>query len=306
MGTEKKNENQIGFIGLGIMGKPMSRNLIKAGYSLTVYDINESAVKELEEAGAAAAASPAEVARQCDIIITMLPNSPHVKSVVMEEGGVLEGAKPGTVLIDMSSIAPLASKEINAACLLKGVDMLDAPVSGGEPKAVDATLSIMVGGKRETYEKMKDLLLHMGASAVYCGEAGAGNTTKLSNQVVVALHIAACSEAFTLAKAAGVDPEMVYQAIRGGLAGSTVMDAKVPMMLDGNRNPGFKIDLHIKDLNNAIDTAHGVGAPLFLTTQVMEMLETLHADGRGAEDHSALIRYYEKVSGISIVREKEE
>ena len=291
---------KIGFIGLGIMGKPMSKNLLKAGYELVVNDINKEAVAEVVAAGAASAETAAEVAAQSDIIITMVPNSPHVKAVVMGPNGVLEGAKEGTILIDMSSIAPLASQEVYRACAEKGVKMIDAPVSGGEPKAIDGTLSIMVGGEKEVFESVKDILLVMGSSAVYCGEIGAGNTTKLANQVVVALNIAAVAEAFTLAKKAGVDPELVYQAIRGGLAGSTVMDAKGTMMIADNFKPGFRIDLHIKDLNNALETGHGVGSPLPLTAAVMEMMQTLHADGCGNDDHSALAKYYAKLSGEKI------
>ncbi|WP_343207837.1 2-hydroxy-3-oxopropionate reductase [Anaerolentibacter hominis] len=291
---------KIGFIGLGIMGKPMSKNLLKAGYELIVNDINQAAVEELVAAGAKSAATAAEAAAQSDLVITMVPNSPQVKQVVLGENGVLEGAKEGLILVDMSSIAPLASKEVEAECAKKGVKMLDAPVSGGEPKAVDGTLSIMVGGDKAVFESVKDILLVMGASAVYCGEIGAGNTTKLANQVVVALNIAAVAEAFTLAKKAGVDPDLVYQAIRGGLAGSTVMDAKGTMMLEDNFKPGFRIDLHIKDLNNALETGHGVGSPLPLTAAVMEMMQTLHADGFGNDDHSALAKYYAKVSGEKI------
>lgn len=295
------DQKKIAFIGLGIMGKPMSRHLLQAGYEVTVYDINREAVAELEACGARVADSPAATVKGCGIVITMLPNSPHVKTVILGEGGVLEGAESGTIIIDMSSIAPLASKEIHRACAEKDIEMLDAPVSGGEPKAIDGTLSIMVGGKKEVFDQIKEVLLLMGSSAVYCGESGAGNTTKLANQIVVALNIAACSEAFTLAKAAGVDPKMVYEAIRGGLAGSTVMDAKVPMMIAGNDMPGFKIDLHIKDLTNAMDTGHGVGVPLPLTAQIMEMFQLLHQDGLGQADHSALIKFYEKLSGISVV-----
>ena len=291
---------KIGFIGLGIMGKPMSKNLLKAGYELVVSDLNRAAVDEVVACGAVAAQTNAEVAAQSDIVITMVPNSPHVKAAVLGENGVLEGAKPGTILIDMSSIAPLASQEVAKACEEKGVKMLDAPVSGGEPKAIDGTLSIMAGGDKEVFESVKDILLVMGSSAVYCGPIGAGNTTKLANQIVVACNIAAVAEAFTLAKKAGVDPELVYQAIRGGLAGSTVMDAKGPMMLDDNYKPGFRIDLHIKDLNNAIETGHAVGSPLPLSAQVMEMFQTLRADGCGSDDHSALAKYYAKVSGTKI------
>lgn len=293
---------KIGFIGLGIMGKPMCKNLLKAGHECTIYDIVEEAAREAVGAGAVKCESAAQAASGRELVITMLPNSPQVKQVVLGENGIADAMDEGCVFVDMSSIAPLASKEIGAALAGRNIEMLDAPVSGGEPKAVDGTLSIMVGGKKEIYDKVKEVLLCMGSSAVYCGELGAGNTTKLANQIVVALNIAACAEAFTLSKKAGVDPELVFDAIRGGLAGSTVMDAKVPMMLDGNDKPGFKIDLHIKDLKNALETGHGVGMGLPLTAQVMEMMQQLAADGFGGKDHSALVKYYEKMSGESIRR----
>jgi 2-hydroxy-3-oxopropionate reductase len=291
---------KIGFIGLGIMGKPMAKNLLKAGHEIVCFDIIKENVDNVVAAGAKAVGSAKAVAEACSTIVTMLPNSPHVKEAVLGPGGVLEGAKAGTLIIDMSSIAPLASQEIAAACAKKGVKMIDAPVSGGEPKAIDGTLSIMVGGDEAVFNSVKDILLKMGASAVHCGPIGAGNTTKLANQVVVACNIAAVSEAFLLAKKAGVDPKRVFDAIKGGLAGSTVMNAKAPMILDGNFNPGFKIDLHIKDLNNALDTGHSVGSPMPLTAQVMEMMQTLRADGCGQNDHSALAKYYAKVSGTKI------
>nr|WP_321296001.1 2-hydroxy-3-oxopropionate reductase [uncultured Sphaerochaeta sp.] len=290
----------IGFIGLGIMGKPMAKNLLKAGHSIVCYDVNAANVADVVASGAVAAKSSADVASQVPVVITMLPNSPHVKTVVLGKDGVLEGAKKGLVLIDMSSIAPLASQEVEKACAEKGVRMLDAPVSGGEPKAIDGSLAIMVGGEKALFEEMRDILLVMGASAVHCGPIGAGNTTKLANQVIVALNIAAVAEAFTLVRKAGVDPHLVFDAIKGGLAGSTVMNAKAPMMMDSNFKPGFKIDLHIKDLANAMDTAHSVGSPLPLTASVREMMETLHADGFGGDDHSALARFYAKVSGTKI------
>ena len=292
---------KIGFIGLGIMGKHMAKNLMKAGHELVVYDVIAANVDNVVAAGAQAGASSKDVAEQCSFIITMLPNSPHVKTVVMGENGVLEGAQAGTVLVDMSSIAPLASQEIAAACGEKGVKMLDAPVSGGEPKAIDGTLAIMVGGDKELFDQVKDVLAVMGSSVVYCGTIGAGNTTKLANQIIVAANIAACAEAFILAKKAGVDPAVVFEAIKGGLAGSTVMNAKVPMMLERDFNPGFKIDLHIKDLNNAIDTGHGVGSPLPLTAQVMEMMQWLRKEKCGQDDHSALAKYYEYLAGVKIV-----
>ena len=291
---------KIGFIGLGIMGKPMSKNLLKAGYSLVVCDKNQSAVDEVVAAGAQSAVNAKEVAKLCDVIITMLPNSPHVKEVVLGEDGIIDGAKPGTTIIDMSSIAPLASREIHDEVVKKGLAMLDAPVSGGEPKAIDGTLSVMVGGDKAIFDKHYDIMKAMAGSVVYTGEIGAGNVTKLANQVIVALNIAAMSEALVLATKAGVNPELVYQAIRGGLAGSTVLDAKAPMVLNRNFKPGFRIDLHIKDLQNALDTSHGVGTSLPLTASVMEMMQALKTDGLGDCDHSALARYYESLAKIEI------
>ena len=292
---------KLGFIGLGIMGKPMAKNLIKAGHELIVYDLVKAAADDVAAAGAGAAASCKAVAEACPVIIIMVQNSPHVRAVLTGQDGVLEGAKPGAIVIDMSSIAPAASIELEKACAAKGVKMLDAPVSGGEPRAIDGTLSIMVGGDKALFEQVKgDILLKMGASAVYCGAIGAGNTTKLANQVIVACNIAAAAEALTLAKKAGVDPALVFDAIKGGLAGSAVLNAKAPMMLEGEYKPGFRVDLHIKDLNNALDTGHEYGAPLPLTAAVMEMLQTLRADGRDREDHSSLANYYAKLSGTSI------
>lgn len=291
---------KVGFIGLGIMGKPMVRNLLKGGYEVVAFDVMEANVEEAAADGAVPAQSSKAVAQQCKTIITMLPNSPHVKAAVMGENGVLEGAQEGSILIDMSSIAPLASQEISRACAGKGVKMIDAPVSGGEPKAIDGTMSIMVGGDKKVFDQVYDLLMVMGGSAVHCGDIGAGNTTKLANQVIVALNIAAVSEAFMLSTKAGVDPVRVFDAIKGGLAGSTVMNAKIPMITAGNFNPGFKIDLHIKDLNNALETGHGVGAPLPMTALAMEMLQTLRADGCGQQDHSAIAKYYEKITGVEI------
>ncbi len=293
---------KVGFIGLGIMGKPMSKNLLKAGYSLVVSDRNPEAIADVIAAGAETATTPKAIAEQCDVIITMLPNSPHVKEVALGENGIIEGAKPGTVVIDMSSIAPLASREISEALRAKGVEMLDAPVSGGEPKAIDGTLSVMVGGDKAIFDKYYDLMKAMAGSVVHTGDIGAGNVTKLANQVIVALNIAAMSEALTLATKAGVNPDLVYQAIRGGLAGSTVLDAKAPMVMDRNFKPGFRIDLHIKDLANALDTSHGVGAQLPLTAAVMEMMQALRADGLGTADHSALACYYEKLAKVEVTR----
>ena len=288
---------KIGLIGLGIMGKPMAKNLLKAGYDLTVSDLNQASVDEIVAAGAKAATN-AEIGETCDVVLTMVPNSPQVKAVMLGEDGVAAHMKPGSVFIDMSSINPVASKEIAAELAKRGIEMLDAPVSGGEPKAIDGTLSFMVGGKQEVFDQYKDILGAMGTSVVRCGDVGAGNTTKLANQIIVACNIQALAEALTLAQKAGVDPELVFQAIKGGLAGSTVMNAKAPMMIAGNDKPGFKIDLHIKDLNNALDCAHTVGAPLPMTAEVQEVLQWLHNNGCGQDDHSSIIKYYKKLTGI--------
>ncbi len=290
----------IGFIGLGIMGNPMAKNLLKAGYQLIVYDINAEPVKELIKAGAKEGKSSQEVASQSEVIITMLPNSPEVKDVVLGEKGVIYGVKSGTVLIDMSSITPLTSKELSEKLLQKGVAMLDAPVSGGEPKAIDGTLAIMVGGPQETFDMAKDILNVMGASVTRVGEIGSGNITKLANQIIVALNIAAMGEAMVLATSAGVDPEKVYKAIRGGLAGSTVLDAKMPMVLDGNFKPGFRIELHIKDMMNALDTAREMGVPVFLSSLVMEIMKSLKADGKAKDDHGGIIQFYEKLAKVEV------
>ncbi len=291
-----------GFIGLGIMGKPMSKNLLKAGYKLVVLDLNQSAMDELVSLGAEKAATPKEIAKNCQFIITMLPNSPHVKEVVLGENGLTEGLKPGSVFVDMSSISPIVCRELSIKLEEKGVEMLDAPVSGGEPKAIEGTLSVMVGGKKEVFDKSFPILKAMAASVVHTGSIGAGNITKLANQIIVALNIAAMSEALVLACKAGVEPELVYQAIRGGLAGSTVLDAKAPLVMDRKFNPGFRINLHIKDLSNALDTSHEIGVPLPLTSAVMEIMQALKVDGLGEKDHGSLIRYYEKLAKVEVKR----
>lgn len=291
---------KIGFIGLGIMGKPMVKNLIKGGYTdVLVNGRHQDVLDELASAGAVSA-SLKEIGESCDVVMTMLPNSPQVKEVMLGDDGVAAFMKKGSVFIDMSSINPVASKEIAEVLASKGVEMIDAPVSGGEPKAIDGTLSFMVGGKEEIVEKYTPLLQTMGASVVRCGEVGAGNTTKLANQIIVACNIQALSEALTLAKKAGVDPNLVFAAIRGGLAGSTVMDAKAPMMLSGNDKPGFKIDLHIKDLNNALDCAHSVGAPVPMTAEVQEIMQWMHSHEGGQKDHSAIAQYYEYLTGMKL------
>jgi 2-hydroxy-3-oxopropionate reductase len=293
---------RIGFIGLGIMGRPMSKNLLKAGHEIVCFDPNKGAVADVAAAGGKAAASIAEVAGTCRFIITMLPNSPQVAAVAFDEGGIADNAERGTLLADMSSIAPLAARDIHKRLAEKGIRMLDAPVSGGEPKAVDGTLSVMVGGAQADFDEAKPVLDVMAGSVVRVGDIGAGNIAKLANQIIVAVNIAGLAEALTLASKAGADPELVYQAIRGGLAGSTVMDAKAPMMMDRNIKPGFKINLHSKDLGNIMDTGHGVGVPLPLSASVLEMMQALTVDGLGDADHSALVRYYEKIANWEVKR----
>jgi len=296
--TKKK----IGFIGLGVMGKPMSKNLIKAGYSLVVYDINPDAVNELVLAGAEKGDSPAHIGQLCDVVITMLPNSPQVEEVIAGEKGVLERAKPGSVVIDMSSISPITAVKVSQIAAAKGVEMIDAPVSGGEPKAKDGTLSIMAGGKEEVFESVKDILLSMGASAVLIGGIGSGNIAKLANQIMVALHLAAMSEAMVFAEKAGVDAEKVYHAIRGGLAGSTVLDAKMPLILERNFKPGGPIRMHTKDLLNVRDTALEIDAPIPLTTQILEYMKALKADGKQEHDHGGIIQFWEKLAHVEVKR----
>jgi len=284
------------------MGKPMSMNLLKAGHQLVVFDIDRAVIDELQKAGAESGESPREVAAKCKIIITMLPNAPIVKAVILGESGVIEGAQHGTLVVDMSSVSPQVSQDIAAALAQKSVRMIDAPVSGGEPKAIDGTLSIMCGGAQADFDEMLPIFKAMGSTAVLTGGNGAGSVTKLANQIIVQLNIAAVSEALVLAAKAGVDPELVYKAIRGGLAGSTVMDAKVPMMLDRNFKPGGSLRINIKDIGNVLETSHELGVSLPLTATIMEILQALKADGMIDLDHSSIVRYYEKLAKVEVAR----
>jgi 2-hydroxy-3-oxopropionate reductase len=291
---------KIGFIGLGIMGRPMAKNLLKAGFSLVVYDLNKEAVADVVKAGAASARSSRDVAQSTEVIIIMVPDSPEVKEVILGKDGVLEGVRPGSLVIDMSSINPLVSQEIARELKKKGVDMLDAPVSGGEPGAVQGTLAIMVGGEEKIFKECFKVFEPMGKNIVYVGPIGAGGFTKLVNQIIVALNIATVGEAFTLGVKAGLDPQTIFQAIRGGLAGSTVLEAKAPMMIGRNFKPGFKIKLHHKDLNNALNTARDLGVPLPLTSLVQQILVALIIDGKGENDHSAIATFFEKMARVEI------
>lgn len=290
----------IGFIGLGIMGKPMSRNLLKAGYSVVVYDVVTGPVAELVEAGAARGESARDTASRSDILITMLPDGPDVEAAVLNPGGILDGARAGSVIVDMSSINPTVSQKVAAACAAKGVEFLDAPVSGGEPKAIDATLAIMVGGKQEVFDKVLPVLQKMGSSVTLTGPVGAGNVTKLANQIMVACNIAAMGEALVLATRAGLDPEVVFNAVKGGLAGSTVLNAKAPMVISRNFKPGFRIRLHQKDLRNALLAAESMKVSLPFTASVQQILMALMNDGKGDLDHSAIVTFIEEMAGIEV------
>lgn len=294
------DDKRVGFVGLGIMGKPMARNLKNAGYSLTVYDVVGSAMEELVTEGAAGASAAREVAEASSVTITMVPDSPQSEAAILGPDGVLEGASPGNGIIDMSSIAPGTSQKVGAACDAAGVDFLDAPVSGGEPKAIDGTLAVMVGGRQSVFDKYKGLLEVMGGSVVLCGGYGAGNTTKLANQIIVAINIEAVSEALVLAKKAGLDPRVVYEAIKGGLAGSTVLDAKGSMMIEGNFTPGFRVKLHQKDLNNALITGKELGVPLPVTALVQQMIGSLMNEGKGDNDHAAIANFIEDMAATTI------
>jgi 2-hydroxy-3-oxopropionate reductase len=293
---------KLGFIGIGIMGKPMAKNLIDAGYKVIAYDINTEALDEIVAHGAERGTSSKNIAEKSDIIITMLPNSPQVKKVVLGKDGIIEGVREGQILIDMSSIAPLVSREVAEELKKKNVETLDAPVSGGQEKAEAGTLAIMVGGKKEVFEQCKPILDIMGGSVTLAGDSGAGQTTKLANQVVVAINIAAVAEALIMGKKAGVDPENIFNAIRGGLAGSQCLEDKAPRMFEGRYDPGFRIRLHVKDLANVLETSRELHTAMPLTSQVMEMMQVLMAEGHDDVDHGGLALYYEKLNGLSLKR----
>jgi 2-hydroxy-3-oxopropionate reductase len=291
---------QVGFIGLGIMGKPMAKNLLKAGYALTVHNRSSEPAEELAAEGATIAGSAKEVAQSTEVIITMLPDSPDSELVALGENGILAGAREGSVIIDMSSISPLVSQKIASEASRKNIDMLDAPVSGGEPGAIAGTLAIMVGGKESVFEECRPILEVMGRSVVRVGDVGAGNFVKLANQIIVAANIEAIGEAFTLAQKAGIDPELVFNAIRAGLAGSNALEAKAPMIMDRNFNPGFRIRLHQKDLQNALLTGKELGVPLPVTGLVQQMLGALIVKGKGDNDHSAIVNFIEDMASVEI------
>ncbi len=292
---------KVGFVGLGIMGKPMAKNVKKAGYEVLAFDFNQPVLEEVKEFGIKVAANGKEVAENSDVIITMLPNSPHVNSAIFDENGIADGISAGKAVIDMSSISPVASKEFYSKLKDKGVDFLDGPVSGGEPGAIEGTIAVMVGGEKPVFDKYYDLLMTMAGSVTYVGEAGAGNITKLANQMIVAANISAMSEAYVFAKKAGADPKLVFEAIRGGLAGSKVMEQKSSKIFEDNYDPGFRIELHIKDLQNVLDTAHNDNISVPIAANAMEILQACKADELDKKDHSAIAKYFEKINNTKII-----
>jgi 2-hydroxy-3-oxopropionate reductase len=299
---QEKHIMKIGFVGLGIMGKPMAHNLIKAGHQLTVFDLVPARIAEAAQFGATPGESGKDVAARSEVVITMVPDGPEVEAAILGRSGALEGAQPGAAIVDMSSISPLVARKIGAACAAGGVEFLDAPVSGGEPKAIDGTLAIMVGGKKETFEKILPLFQVMGSSAILTGPVGAGNVTKLANQIMVAVNIAAMGEALVLATKAGLDPEIVFNAVKGGLAGSSVLNAKAPMLISRNFKPGFRIRLHQKDLRNALLAAEDMKVSLPFTSLAQQVLMALMNEGRGDLDHAAIASFIEDMAKVQVQR----
>jgi 2-hydroxy-3-oxopropionate reductase len=292
----------VGFIGLGIMGKPMARNLMKAGYSLVVHNRSRAAVDELSREGAQTALSSQEVAARSEVIITMLPDSPDVDLVYAGDQGVFAGAKPGILLIDMSSISPVVARKLAREAEKRGLDMIDAPVSGGEAGAIGATLSIMIGGKAPVVERAMPIFQALGKNIVHVGDAGAGQVTKAANQMVVGTTIAIVSEALVLAAKAGVDPAKVRQALLGGFAQSKILEAHGQKMLERNFKPGFRIRLHEKDMKIALATGSEYGVPLMVTSQVAQMMTAMKSMGNGDLDHSGLVKFVEELAKIELIQ----
>src|SRR5262245_5949167 len=288
----------VGFIGLGIMGRPMAHNLLKAGYPLVVHSRSRPPVEELVKAGAKEARSPKEVAAQADVLITMLPNSPDVELVALGAEGIIEGARNGLLFLDMSTISPLISQKVDKALSARGVRMLDAPVSGGERGAIDAALSIMVGGEVADFDAALPVFQALGKTITHLGPLGAGGFTKLANQIIVAVNLTALGEALTLARKAGLDRALTLKALGGGLAGSRCLDQKTPNYVAGTYNPGFKIDLHFKDLGLIMESGRALGVPLPATAVVQELFNALRVKGKGGLDHSGIITLIEELAGM--------
>lgn len=290
---------KVGFIGLGIMGRPMAKNMLKAGVELLVADLNKEAVADVVAAGAEEA-SYAEIGERCERIIIMVPSGEITKSILFGEGGVASTVKAGTVICDMSSVTPVESQDCYQALKEKGVGFVDAPVSGGEPGAIAGTLAIMAGGDEKDFDEMKEYFDILGSSALLIGGSGSGSVTKLANQVIVNNTIAVVSEAFVLAAKAGADPQKVYEAIRGGLAGSAVLDAKIPMIVERNFKPGGPIRINHKDIKNVVSTAHSIDVPIPYTAQLYEILQTLKIHGHMNDDHGGIVQYFEKLADVEV------
>lgn len=290
---------KVGFIGLGIMGRPMAKNMLKAGVDLLVADLNKEAVADVVAAGAEEA-SYAEIGERCERIIIMVPSGEITKSILFGEGGVASTVKAGIVICDMSSVTPVESQDCYQALKEKGVGFVDAPVSGGEPGAIAGTLAIMAGGDEKDFDEMKEYFNILGSSALLIGGSGSGSVTKLANQVIVNNTIAVVSEAFVLAAKAGADPQKVYEAIRGGLAGSAVLDAKIPMIVERNFKPGGPIRINHKDIKNVVSTAHSIDVPIPYTAQLYEILQTLKIHGHMNDDHGGIVQYFEKLADVEV------
>jgi len=295
-------QSKVGFIGLGIMGKPMAKNLIKAGFSLVVHNRSRAAVDELVRLGATTAGSPRETAASVETIITMLPNSPDVESVALGPHGIKEGATQDQLFIDMSTINPIVSQKIAKELEPLGVAMVDAPVSGGEKGAVDAALSIMAGGRSQDFERALPIFNALGKTITHMGPLGSGGFTKLANQIIVAINLTAIGEALVFGSKAGVDPQKMIRALAGGLAGSKCLDQKSEKILAGDFAPGFKIDLHFKDLNLIHEAARSIGVPIPTAAFVEQMFAALRVRGRGGLDHSGVITFFEDLAGVQVRR----
>ena len=295
---------KVGFIGLGIMGRPLAKHLLNAGVDLMVSDVNPVPVQELVSMGAGTG-SYAEIGEQCDVVITILPTGGIVQSVLFGEGGIASTLKPGSLVIDHSSVTPVESRECYAKLKEKGVDFVDAPVSGGEPGAIAGTLAIMAGGDEEAFKRAEEVIKPYSSSILRIGPVGSGSVAKLANQIIVNNNIAIVSEALTFAVKAGADPEKVYLAIRGGLAGSAVLDAKAPMMYNRNFVPGGPIRINHKDITNVVKTAHAIDAPIPYTAQLYEIMQSLKIHGLMGEDHSAIVKYFEAMGDVKVEKKGE-
>jgi len=303
--SSREERPVIGFIGLGIMGLPMARNLLGAGYSLVVHNRSRKAVDELVGLGASGARSPIEVAGASDIVITMLPDSPDVEQVVCGTEGLIEAFRRGQLLIDMSTINPLVSRQIGERLKKHGGSMLDAPVSGGEEGAIQGILSIMVGGEDEDFERARPLFEVMGKTVTHIGDLGSGGFTKLANQIIVAINLSAIGEALVFGTRAGVDPEKMIQALSGGMAGSRCLELKKDKILSGDFTPGFKIDLHAKDLRLVHAAAASLEAPVPTTALVEQFFTAMRQQECGGDDHSGIVKFFERLGNVAVRRRPE-